>query len=100
MENFANPEFIKTLSMGEKFSYSLTVTLLGMGITFLILVLLMFSIKLLSKVALKASEKTKEKGVVLEQDDLELVAAISAAITEYSGKDVVVCSYKEVDSFK
>ncbi len=92
MGDFANPEILKTLSIGEKLINSLSVTVLGMTITFLILVILMFSIKLLSKVA-NRTVSTK-----LVEDDTELVAVITAAINEYNEGDenLVVSSYKEI----
>ncbi len=92
MGDFANPEILKTLSISEKLINSIMVTVLGMGITFLILMLLMFSIKLLSKFA----NRVKTNNVV--EDDLELVAVLTAAVNEYSESDhnVVVSSYKEI----
>ncbi len=93
MGDFTNPEFLNTLSFSDKLTNSLMVTVLGMAITFFILILLMFSIKLLSKVA----GKTKNVEIV-EEDDLELVAVLTAAISEYNRSDskVVVHSYKEI----
>lgn len=53
MEQLADPKIIETLSLGEKMSESLFVMLLGVGIVFSVLVLLMFSIHLLSAIFYK-----------------------------------------------
>ncbi len=93
MGDFTNPEFLNTLSLSDRLIHSLMVTILGMGITFLILILLMFSIKLLSKLANKT-----QKVEIVEEDDLELVAVLTAAISEYNKKNsqVLIHSYKEI----
>lgn len=50
MERLADPNIMETLSLGEKLSESLLVMLLGVGIVFAVLVLLMFCIRLLTVV--------------------------------------------------
>ncbi|PAB57612.1 OadG family protein [Anaeromicrobium sediminis] len=92
LDKFANPEMIKTLSMGEKLTASLMVTVLGMGITFAVLMLLWGLIVTMTKMLVK--EEKKEVVTVApqaapqpvlepacdEENDEELVAVITAAI--------------------
>lgn len=107
MENFKVPELLKQMPIAERLINSLMVTLLGMGITFLSLIVLMFVIRIMSK-ALGTTKKEEAKVVVEDKkvekveevvtDDLELIAVITAAINHYSGKskNLVVRSYREI----
>lgn len=90
-----------TRSLGEKMGEAGLHTLLGMGIVFLVLILISFIIYLLSfigKTGKRKSEKTMEKTIsetaeTLDPepenltDDSELVAVIMSAIQAYEGTD-------------
>ena len=87
----ANPETMKALTFSQKMQGGLLVTLLGMGITFLSLIVLQFVIVLLAKLTVKTPKKQKklEKTVTVKaepppanvkKDNDELIAVISAAV--------------------
>jgi sodium pump decarboxylase gamma subunit len=93
LTQLADPETIKTLSFAQKMTASLVVTMLGMGITFIALIVLQIIISLLARFTarttlLPASQATavapasRQKSVTAESDD-ELVAVITAAIAMY-----------------
>lgn len=94
MENFTNPEIMKALPLSEKIGDSLITMGLGMGITFLVLIGLMFSIILMSRVLApkpvveekKEPAATPPQTVVQESaaadDTLEIVAVITAALMQ------------------
>ncbi len=95
MEKFADPALFESLTTSEKAMGSLITTCMGMGITFIVLVLLWAVIVVMSKFMNKA-QKTTVKGnsanvadSIVGQDeiinDAELVAAITAAIAAYEG---------------
>ena len=96
LERFADPGIIDTMSFGEKMLASSYVAILGMGITFLALVILWVAIAVMSRVIAGFENKNKAALTVAqapapspvsepvkadaEADDLELVAVITAAI--------------------
>jgi glutaconyl-CoA/methylmalonyl-CoA decarboxylase subunit delta len=90
MAQFANPETIKTLSIGQQLTGGMITTLLGMGITFICLGILQFTIGLFEKLADKPAAQPQQMPPVnaapehpaetLVHDE-ELVAAITAALT-------------------
>ncbi|MBF8983593.1 OadG family protein [Lutibacter sp. B2] len=89
LDRFADPKLIKGMPMGDKLMASLQVTILGMLVTFVVLMLLWGLIVIMTKVL---TRKPKVKPVVTEttpavqdqaveeEDDEELVAVITAAI--------------------
>lgn len=95
LAKFADPEVMKTLSMTDRLVAGLITTVLGMGITFLSLVVLQFVIGLMAKLG---SEKPREEklGSPIEHqpvtahneqnpssspmNDDEIVAAITTAL--------------------
>jgi len=103
MIRFADPVLIEQMTLGEKVSASLFVTALGMLITFTALVVLWgitaFYSKVLRNAEMKkkagaiqtvkegAKEEAKEEiqAEVPDEDDLELVAIITAAIAASMG---------------
>ncbi len=96
LSKIKDQDLIHTLSIGEKFQGALMVTLLGMGITFMSLILIRYLTSLLSYIVMKiesrhkanveivstdTSKKAEEiEQIVDESDDEELIAVISAAI--------------------
>ncbi|WP_312092571.1 OadG family protein [Aminipila sp.] len=99
MEKFANPALFDSLSTGEKATGALITTCMGMGITFIVLILLWAVIYVMAKIVAKAegtfaskqslsmAAQAKGQGYTEKSDteDAELVAAITAAITAYEG---------------
>lgn len=89
MEKFADPALFDTLTTGEKAIGALITTCMGMGITFIVLILLWAVIVAMSKVLAKTqktaiSEKAADSAVAQKDiNDTELVAAITAAIVAY-----------------
>lgn len=59
MDKFADPSLIDTLTMGEKAAGAGITTLMGMGITFLILILIWAVIALMSRIIAKADTGRK-----------------------------------------
>jgi sodium pump decarboxylase gamma subunit len=94
LNQLANPETIKTLSFVDKMLGGLLVTMLGMGVTFISLIILQVIISLLARLSAQPSRQTALQPaphiVTSGQQPLpatnndELVAAITAAITMYS----------------
>lgn len=90
LQQLANPQAIHGLSFIEKMAGGLVVTLLGMGITFLALILLQVIIDLLARIVAKTEQKPlpspaarveqPEHSGAGRNNDEELVAAISAAL--------------------
>lgn len=101
ISNFKDPVLIEQLTLGDKISASLFVTLLGMLITFTALIVLWGLTAMYSKMVRNAEDKKKANSVVEvkpaapaaaapaavvpEEDDEELVAVISAAIAAAMG---------------
>lgn len=99
MERFADPTILETMSLGEKLLDSALVMLLGIGVTFLVLIFLMFSIgllRLLFQGKTKAEEPARPKqpvaapakAVPVPAGDDELMAVITAALAA-SQEDVI-----------
>jgi Na+-transporting methylmalonyl-CoA/oxaloacetate decarboxylase gamma subunit len=92
LDKFIDPELIKQLPFGEKITGSVYVSLLGMALTFVVLVIVCGFVILLSRLAGKRAggEKTVSFSappvppeLKIEEEE-ELVAAISAALAAAS----------------
>lgn len=105
----ADPQAIKNLSFLEKMAGGMVVTCLGMGITFLALIILQFIIGLLARFAAPASREPLPETVARsvataevhnEQAEAEeLVAIISAAIAmslQTAGKEVIIRNIRRI----
>jgi sodium pump decarboxylase gamma subunit len=105
----ADPQAIKNLSFLEKIAGGLVVSCLGMGITFLALIILQFIIGLLARFAAPPSPeplpKTETGSVAAvdepdgQAEDEELVAIISAAIAmslQPAGKEVIIRNIRRI----
>lgn len=104
----ANPQTMKSLSFMDKMEGGLIVTCLGMGITFLSLIVLQFIIDLLAKLIVKTEEKagkipTATVAKVEASDSRkgdELIAVISAAVAmkmQRSTGDIIIRNIKKVE---
>lgn len=111
MEIFSNPETIHSLSMGDKLLGGCITMLMGMGITFLVLLILWAFIAIMGRVVGAADRKGKKAAAQAEvaaapsetpsaveaaaaeskaaetATDEALVAVIMAAIAAYEGTD-------------
>ena len=104
MEKFADPDLIQSLSLGEKATGALITTIMGMGITFTVLILLWGLIALMAKFT---SEKPKPPKGNVEDSTIktaptvtlastsiqtgsspELIAVIAAAIAAFEGQAI------------
>lgn len=97
MAQFADPESLKNLSLAQKLTASLVTTFLGMGITFVSLIILQVVIGLLARftaektpAAVAASNQPQQSGaeensVDQPRRDEELVAAITVALAMQLG---------------
>lgn len=109
MIDIANSELILNMSIGEKLINSLMVTALGMGITFLVLIILFFVIKIMTFILAPKTEKIskvekdiieeKESAILDDNSDDEIVAVLTAAIMAYTGgrKKLIVRSFREIE---
>ncbi|MBK5252649.1 MAG: OadG family protein [Peptostreptococcaceae bacterium] len=94
IDRFANPDIIKTMSLGDKMLASLYVTLLGMAITFIALSILWGMIALMSRILGTKSTKIEKQALVVAavtepettiekkegEIDEAIVAVIAAAV--------------------
>lgn len=96
MEIFKDPNRIQTLEIGDKLTAVGFTFVLGMGITFLSLIILKIVIELMSKIIVKTPKESKnpevttvEKVAVVEKEnDKELIAAITVALAHKLGTSI------------
>ncbi len=96
MEMFADPALFESLSMGEKMLGSFITMCMGMGITFLILLLLWLIIAIMNKVMNTGGKEQvaappadrAAAPVASAKDDGALIAVIAAAVAAASGTSV------------
>ncbi|MFT5726333.1 MAG: sodium pump decarboxylase gamma subunit [Desulforhopalus sp.] len=115
LATFANSDLIHSLSFGDKISAGLITTVLGMGITFSALVILLFIItgmnKFLSKTptpsaAPAKAQPHKQSSVTPHtqsktENDNEIVAAITTAIAmslKTSASNIVIRNIERIDN--
>lgn len=86
MQQFADPVLIRELSAAQLLAGSFITTLMGIGITFSVLTLLMAFVTLFTRV-LKSGNKLIEKAEATETGGArpELYIALTAAIAAYEG---------------
>ena len=83
MERFANPEFFESLSFGEKMSAGGVTLLMGMGITFVILTIILFAIKIMGKLMNGGKKKEEAKpAAAAASAPVPAAAAVTAETTE------------------
>lgn len=99
MEQFANPETMHSLSMGEKLAGAGITTIMGMGITFIVLILLWGCVAVMTKFTYRPKKETpaapqqpaaatppaSAASTPASAADDSLIAIISAAIAAYEG---------------
>lgn len=105
MERFADPQYFETLTMGEKAIGGGITTLMGMGVTFVILMLLSLLIVIMTKFLYRLGKKPKggdavqatevkappQAGAMAQAGDAnqgDLIAVIMAAIAAFEGSSV------------
>ena len=103
MKQFSDPELFNSLSLGEKLTGALTTTLIGMGMTFVVLILLWVCITAITK-TMHRGDALKPKApahMQVQPDDpkmhitppvtgeaqAEVVAAITGAIAAYEAAE-------------
>ena len=117
LAQLADPAIIKTLSFADKMWASLVVTFLGMGITFLALIILQIVISLLARFTTQPSRQPAPEPApqtapqtapvawpvddtpVAGTDD-EIPAVISAVLAMYSARatgDIVIRNIRKID---
>ncbi len=110
IDRFTDPTLIQGMTASEKLTASLTVTLLGMGITFVVLCLLWFLISMMAKIlnkpakpvapaapaAAPAAAAAAPAAAPAAQDDSALIAVISAAIAAASNVPVSSVIVKKI----
>ncbi len=98
---------IALMSTGDKVIAGLIVAFIGMSFTFILLVLLWLFISLLSRitmdkkpavVSVSEAPASKEEAVVepVDENELEIVAAIMAAISEFTGEEMETFRIKSI----
>lgn len=91
MDKFADPSLIDTLTMGEKAAGAGITTLMGMGITFLILILIWAVIALMSRIIAKADAGRKadtEPAAAAGNGGNRAEAASPADFIDIDGEDI------------
>jgi len=108
LRRFADPEVMKTLSLMERMTAGLITTVLGMGITFVSLVMLQLVIGVMAKLSVK-TEKAADLGPQPAaagkkgenpMEDEEIVAAITTALAlqlKTSVSDIVIRNIVRVE---
>lgn len=93
LETFSNKDLVHSLSFSEKMTGVLITLILGMGITFLVLITLQYLIGVMSSLIIgkgieesKKIEKTEVKQDIKNKDE-EIVAAITAVIAQQIGEN-------------
>ncbi|MCP3887578.1 MAG: OadG family protein [Desulfobulbaceae bacterium] len=115
LAKFANPEIMESLAISDKIQAGLITTVLGMGITFTALVVLLFIISWMNKIlnpqknsptSTTAAEAATEPDSAIDDatsqqhNDCELVAAITTAIAmtlKTSSSNIVIKNIKKVE---
>lgn len=110
LSKFADPEVMKTLSVMERMIAGLITTALGMGITFVSLIVLQFAIGLMARLTtVKVEKKVEEPALAIVEEtsavtdvmkDEEVVAAISTAIAmqlKTSVSNIVIRNIERVE---
>lgn len=108
MKEFAALQDMTLMPFAERLGHALTVTALGMGITFIVLIALLFAIKIMSALLKEKKVAPAEPATpavapvvqeVPQEDEGELVAVLMAAIVASSGipyERLKLRSFKEV----
>ena len=102
MEKFVDPKLMHSLSLGDKAMGALITTIMGMGITFIVLILLWGLIALMAKFTEEKPKPPKgnidetftktapvvspAQATIQTGSSAELIAVISAAIAAFEGK--------------
>ena len=110
MAKFADPETLKTLTTMQRLTAGLITTMLGMGITFVSLVILQFVMVVLAKFTVEAPAKQQigpepaptaaVTAAANTQKDEELVAAITVALAvqlKTAASNVVIRNIRKVE---
>ena len=98
MEKFADPSYFTGLGLGEKMIGAGVTTLMGIGITFIVLILLSAIIIFMEKIFLKIDNRNKPQAEpvvvaaaeqpVSDVSQNELIAVVTAAINAFEGSSV------------
>lgn len=115
MKMFADPNNVFNLTAVERLTACLVVTILGMGITYIVLILLQYGSALMSKIVAQfelrlqsngvestASSSTKAEKVEIviaqaaEEDEEELIAVITAAVASLMSCSVSSIQIKNI----
>lgn len=107
---FANPETMKSLGISDTLYAGLVTTVLGMGITFTALIVLLFVMALMDKmlnnrkeegaVVAPAPQPASPPAIQANKDDGELIAAITTAIAmslRTSTSNIIVRNIEKVE---
>lgn len=110
LAKFADPETLKTLTAMQRLTAGLITTMLGMGITFIALIVLQFVIGLMAKLSVKESpveqqvgpqpEPAQSSAAQEQQNDEELVAAITVALAvqlKTAASNIVIRNIRKVE---
>lgn len=115
MEQFANPETMQSLSIGDKLAGAGITTVMGMGITFVVLILLWGCIAFMTKITYRPKKGDKAPQTTTDAAappsaaaaditdhsaiDENVIAVIAATIAAYEGgspNNLVVCKIRRV----
>ncbi len=110
LAQFANPETIKTLSFTHKLLAGLVTTVLGMGITFIALIILQVLISWMDRLinrsvaqpetTASAAQVVQKTELVEQQDDNELVAVITTVLAmkmQTTADNIVIRNIQKIE---
>ncbi len=116
LAKFADPEIIQTLSLSDKLFAGLMATILGMGITFISLIVLQFAMVIMEKLLGRPAKQTVQEPVhssapapspeitttpeIITTNDNELIAVISSVIAlqlKTSVSNIVIRNIEKVE---
>ena len=110
LAKFADPEIIQTLSLSDKLFAGLMATILGMGITFISLIVLQFAMVIMEKLLSRPVKQTVQEPVhsgapasspeVTTTNDNELIAVISSVIAlqlKTSVSNIVIRNIEKIE---
>ncbi len=96
LKSFADPNIIKTMEQGDLFTGVMVTVVMGMGITFAVLIILQFVMGIMAAILVKKPESPKAavqsasaaSAAPAKGDNQELIAVISAAVAAALGTSV------------
>ncbi len=89
MERFSDPKLFEQLTVGEKITGALITTLMGMGITFAVLILLWGVIALMTKILTQKQQSTPQSSPSTgKSQEVNVVSQVSAEVPSKGSQEL------------